>query len=464
MPDASGELAFSIYPGAALTQPFDGCIELLATAGNYQPAVSATVLNSVADPNILGTRVHLDLELLEGSLGAYLTEGVNGISGPETAIDRVGRQRVLVNSTANSTTLWLRSLSEGQARARIYGLGSMFTRRFDFSPILNDVLPEMLRGPSESALDAVARGLSQESGQIVTSEMIGGLSLDGVSLPFSYPPFEAIFADEVGQSVVQETKRLTSLLPTLNVEKLGEFLGELDRDFFALYFRETTVRVYHMVKTLQEFGLTGGTVLEVGSLMGNFSVVLARLGYNVTAVDRYTSYQGAAEEYLDYMRSLGISVEATTREDEAKRIGALGTYDAVICMAVIEHIPPPARPFLEMLKSHVKPGGVLLLDTPNIVRWGNRMRLAQGRTIHQDLKSQYHTEPPWEGHHREYTPDEMVWMLQEVGCSDVSLKMFDYNLLQFEALHSAQVPELIAATVDPAQADTIMVAGRVQGR
>lgn len=447
-----------------LTQPTEGCVELLASAGEYQPAVSARVFASSASSDVVGTRVELDLELVEGCLGGYLSEGLNGKAGPETVIDQLGRQGVVINSTAAADTMWLRNVNGGQSRARIYGLNGTFTRRFDLSPIINDVLPEMLRGPSESALDAVAVALSRHSGRSISSEMIAGLDLDSALLPLPYPTLEAIFNDEVGRLVLQETKRLTELLPTLNIHKLGEFLGALDQDFFTLYFRETIVRVYHMMKTLQEFKLRKGSVLEIGSLMGNFSVALARSGYNVTSVDRYTTYQGAADAYLDLMRSLGIRVEPTTREDEAQRIDSLGKFDAVICMAVIEHIPPPARPFLEMLKSHVKPGGVLLLDTPNLVRWWNRVRLSQGSTIHQDLKSQYYTKPPWEGHHREYTPDEMTWMMGELGCSDVKRKMFDYNLLQFEALEQAQVPELICATLDPMQADTIMVAGRVSDK
>lgn len=461
MPEA---LAFSVFDGASLTQGEAGGFELLTPPGNYRPAAVAKVLDpATADGKVVGARVVLDLELVSGKLGAFLTDSENHVTGSETVIERFVRQRVVVDSAPQGNVLCLRSLDQGQARARIYGVSANLRRRFDIGPIFGEVLPHMLRGPGDRAIEAIAAALTRNHRRIILSDMIAGLDVSGVTFPYQYPPLDAVFDDHFGKLVLDETERLTDLLRTLDVDKLGEFMGALDRNFFALYFRETTTRVYHMLHLLKEMGATSGTVLEIGTLMGNFSSTLQRLGYQVTAVDRYKSYEGAMDAYLDRMRSLGIKVEAMTRDDEADRIAALGQYDVVLCMAVVEHIPPPARPFLEMLKGHVKPGGILLLDTPNLVRWWNRKRLSEGRTIHQDLKAQYHTEPPWEGHHREYTPDEMVWMLGELGCEDVRLRMFDYNLLQYEALEAALLPELILSTMDPAQADTILVAGRIPG-
>ncbi|MGH7660256.1 MAG: methyltransferase domain-containing protein [Vulcanimicrobiaceae bacterium] len=455
-------LAFSLFDGASLNQGEAGGFELLTPPGNFRPAAAAKIFDAApADGKVVGARVVLDLELVSGKLGAFLTDGVNRITGSETVVEKFERQRVVIDSAPQGNVLLLRSLDQGQTCARIYGVSANHRRHFDIGPIFEEVLPHMLRGPSERAIEAIASALTRKLGHNVTSDMIAGLDVSGVAFPVQYPSFETIFDDEFGRLVLDETYRLTDLLPKLDVDKLGEFMGALDRNFFALYFRETTTRVYHTLQMLKEVGVTGGMVLEIGTLMGNFSSTLQRQGYHVTAVDRYKSYEGAMDAYLDRMRSLGVNVQAMTREDEAGRIEALGQYDVVLCMAVIEHIPPPARQFMEMLKSHVKPGGILLLDTPNIVRWWNRKRLAEGRTIHQDLKAQYHTDPPWEGHHREYTPDEMVWMMRELGCEDVRLRMFDYNLLQYEALESNLLPELVLSTMDPSQADTIMVAGRI---
>src|SRR6185437_15306135 len=152
-----------------------------------------------------------------------------------------------------------------------------------------------------------------------------------------------------------------------------------------------------------------GTVLEIGSLFGQFPLTLQRLGYRATAVDRYRTYAGAFDAYLDLLRREGVTVVETTREREGEMVSELGAFDAVLSMAVIEHIPHTPRLFLESLVSHVKPGGILVLDTPNIARYWNRKRLAAGDTIHQDIEKQYASDIPYEGHHREYTRAEMIW-------------------------------------------------------
>ena len=130
-------------------------------------------------------------------------------------------------------------------------------------------------------------------------------------------------------------------------------------------------------------------------------------------------------------------------------------------MAVIEHIPHTPREFLGVLAGHVSPGGVLALDTPNVARYWNRKRLADGLSIHQPLHDQFQSGIPWEGHHREYTAPELTWMLEQVGCRDVRSRLFDYNALQFPELSAQHLEAVLAAAVDPSLADTVLAAGRM---
>jgi 2-polyprenyl-3-methyl-5-hydroxy-6-metoxy-1,4-benzoquinol methylase len=324
------------------------------------------------------------------------------------------------------------------------------------------VLPVLLRAPGETALSSIADAISARSGEIVNASDIADLDLSGLAVPsIAAPSLERIFDDDVGREIIAETERLLSLLPRARLDQLGEFLSKLDIDFYKLYFKCNIIRIYHLVHLLRDLGMRSGTILEIGSLMGNFSATLQRLGYNVTAVDRYRFYQGGLDVYTEYMRSLGIHVEEMTREDEAERVAGLGQFDAVISMAVVEHIPPPVRPFLEMLASHVKPGGLLVLDTPNIAHYWNRVKLSRGESIHQDLETQYYSTPPWEGHHREYTPSELRWMLEQVGGRDIELRLFDLRMLEWEQFSSAKLQELLAMSLDPTLCVTMLAGGRI---
>jgi hypothetical protein len=52
----------------------------------------------------------------------------------------------------------------------------------------------------------------------------------------------------------------------------------------------------------------------------------------------------------------------------------------------------------------------------------------------QPVEDQYLCEPPWEGHHREYTARELRWMLERIACEEVDVEFLDYNMLQFDEL------------------------------
>ena len=42
-----------------------------------------------------------------------------------------------------------------------------------------------------------------------------------------------------------------------------------------------------------------------------------------------------------------------------------------------------------------------------------REAMLRGESVFLDIKHQFHTELPFEGHHREYIRDEVTWMLNE---------------------------------------------------
>jgi SAM-dependent methyltransferase len=154
---------------------------------------------------------------------------------------------------------------------------------------------------------------------------------------------------------------------------------------------------------------------------------------------------------------LGLSV---TRETETEIISRLPAFDCTIAMAVIEHVPHTPRHFLEMMRDKTVPGGIIALDTPNVTRFWNRRKLSQDESTFQDLSLQYECEIPYEGHHREYTSQEMHWLLSRIGCEEVSIDLFDYNMLQFEQIDGLHLECLSLILSDLAYADTILACGR----
>ena len=72
---------------------------------------------------------------------------------------------------------------------------------------------------------------------------------------------------------------------------------------------------------------------------------------------------------------------------------------------------------------------------------------------------EFYADIPCGGHHRDYTADEVVWMLKQVGCRDIAVTLFYYNLLQFDELTPEHVDALLTMALDETCCDIILAAG-----
>jgi 2-polyprenyl-3-methyl-5-hydroxy-6-metoxy-1,4-benzoquinol methylase len=85
----------------------------------------------------------------------------------------------------------------------------------------------------------------------------------------------------------------------------------------------------------------------------------------------------------------------------------------------LEHIPQAPLLALKEMQRVVKPGGHLLLTTPNIARSINRGKLAAGKSVMYPVDDLLENEGKgstiYMRHNREYTMDELVRLVQEAG-------------------------------------------------
>jgi 2-polyprenyl-3-methyl-5-hydroxy-6-metoxy-1,4-benzoquinol methylase len=447
----------ALFPDARVEQR-GGYLDVFGPDRAWAQAISLSLPATSSDRSVVGLRLVVDLEVLAGTLGVFAAASDGTKIGQEAVVlARTGRTAVVLDVPA-AITLCFRNGDTPPARAHVHGVRAFLRRRFDLTNIIDPLLCSLLKEPGSAALAEVALALSRQEGRVIETDEIGELSCGGPPNPI---PFEQLWHDEIGREVLRNTNALVDLLSTYDPNRMDPRNGYLGRDFFGAYLKQSIIRVYHCVRQLREAGINGGAVLDVGSLFGQFAVTLQRLGYRVTAVDRYRTYHGALDGYVEFMTREGIEVISTTRENELEAVTKLGEFDAVLSMAVIEHIPHTPRLFLESLASHVAAGGLLVMDTPNIARYWNRRHMAMGESIHQPIENQYLADVPYEGHHREYTKSEMIWMFEQVGCHDIRTRLFDYNLLQFSDLWPDHREALLAMTVDPTLADTILISGAI---
>jgi 2-polyprenyl-3-methyl-5-hydroxy-6-metoxy-1,4-benzoquinol methylase len=229
---------------------------------------------------------------------------------------------------------------------------------------------------------------------------------------------------------------------------------------WSAYLRCSIARMVHAGAAVTRAVRTGGRVLDYGSYFGNTSHMLREMGLQTDAADSYRAYDGAFARHLELMRESGVQIHDFGEIGFDLHAFQAETFDAVVCLGVIEHIPHTARPLLQSLTRVLRPDGVLVLDTPNHAYLYNRQKLARGESVMAPIGTQFYADGQFEGHHREYTPSELVWMLKAVGHVNVSVEMFNYSAYALGSLEGEDALNHWLMVLDPSMREIIMTTSR----
>jgi len=127
-------------------------------------------------------------------------------------------------------------------------------------------------------------------------------------------------------------------------------------------------------KLLEAVG-TGRRVLDVGCSSGYLARPLSERGNTIVGLELDPDSARAAEAYCE--RVLVGDVETMELPLEP------ASFDVVLCGDVVEHLRDPAAA-LARLRPLLRPGGRLVLSTPNVANWAIRLSLLAGRWRYTD--------------------------------------------------------------------------------
>lgn len=203
-----------------------------------------------------------------------------------------------------------------------------------------------------------------------------------------------------------------------------------DRYDIRAYLRASERRYVLVVDRFNEHravSVPETSALDVGGFLGAFPLALSRVGVNVTLVEEYDYYYGAFDDLRDFLEGEGVRVWAA---DFTKPLAEPPTerFTLVTNMAMLEHLPSSPKQLMENLRACVDDTGMLIVEVPNIGYWPNRLRALRGQSIHQPYDLYYGSDPPFMGHHREYTVDELESLLRWSGFTPQSIDIQNYSL------------------------------------
>lgn len=130
----------------------------------------------------------------------------------------------------------------------------------------------------------------------------------------------------------------------------------------------------------------------------------------------------------------------------------LPSYDVVVLAEVVEHLYASPLHAFRLFRSLLKPGGVLLVQTPNAVALHKRVKMLFGRNPYMLI----HEQEKHAGHVREYTLRELEDYARQAGYDVVrSLRLgyFDYRYIGHAGVHvsplKARLANLVANYAPP---------------
>jgi len=147
--------------------------------------------------------------------------------------------------------------------------------------------------------------------------------------------------------------------------------------------------------------LAGRRAADVGCGAGLLAEPLARLGAEVTGLDAAPENVAAAREHA---LGQGLAIDYKVGSVEALEPAA---YDLVTSLEVVEHVADP-RAFLHGLAAALRPGGLLILSTPNRTARSRLLLILVGEGTGRIPRGTH----DWE---KFLPPEELIALLADAG-------------------------------------------------
>lgn len=147
----------------------------------------------------------------------------------------------------------------------------------------------------------------------------------------------------------------------IDAEKFGEMeeLPPAEDPSFKQYLHKQKVQLpdnLRVLKKLNSYMPNRGKLFEIGSFMGTFANEIRQSGWDITCLEPFRGAVKYARQTYNLNVIEGVLPQPALSEN---------SFDAVILLHVIEHMPDPGANLTE-IRRVMKPGGMLVVETPRL--------------------------------------------------------------------------------------------------
>jgi 2-polyprenyl-3-methyl-5-hydroxy-6-metoxy-1,4-benzoquinol methylase len=177
------------------------------------------------------------------------------------------------------------------------------------------------------------------------------------------------------------------------------------------------IRFEEVLKLVERFA-PGKRVADLACAQGNFGLALAERGFDVTAVD-------LKSEFLNYAKKKHTHGSFTTVQANLMEYRDPQGFDCILVGEIIEHVAFP-RQLLQSVKANLKPGGIVVLTTPNGGEFASGLpTFSEVKNIEELIPRQFH----WGDHLFLYTEAELRGLFRETGLEVVFAEKYNSSFV-----------------------------------
>ena len=188
-------------------------------------------------------------------------------------------------------------------------------------------------------------------------------------------------------------------------------LDSISRDYIRFHRRRYRFLMKIVEQELTELGSSSLRILDVGPAYQTFLLRELFDDHQVNTLGYHHPYNNLRQEERHFRHNLNDSEQ--TWPD-------LPPHDLILFCEVIEHLFSNPRFVMQRLSSTLRPGGRLILQTPNAVAIHKRLRILIGQNPFQTLQDNQM------GHFREYTATELRTLTRDADLKVLAISFHNY--------------------------------------
>lgn len=186
---------------------------------------------------------------------------------------------------------------------------------------------------------------------------------------------------------------------------LAQIENTLDDDHQIIYFAIHSERYKYILKKILSCKSPPAKILDIGCYPMHLFRALKDIGFHLEGIS-------SQNEKVDGVVNLNIETDRWPFPDSS--------FDLVLMTEVIEHLIGDPINYLSEIKRILKPNGLLLITTPNALKFQNLLLLLTHQNIYFPLEQL--SQDIYFRHSREYSMSELVSILKKA----------DFRLVQNE--------------------------------